>query len=163
MLNLQETIFGPDVARVLPHLEEVCKGLGRYHYHFLSEADFEKMCSAQDLSTEEAKDARAVEIMYIYARELVYRAHYTALTSLRKMHRWIQGMLSATGEQNILAFVAAFRGLLECSADAADVLKVVPVTLAENHERFTKAIRRQASDLWGCADLENALIHYSHG
>jgi hypothetical protein len=164
MPNLQEAVFGPGVAQVLPHLEEVCKDLGRYQYPFVAEDDFDKICSSAEVVTgEEARHAKAAEIMCIYAREVVYRAHYTALTCLRKTHRWVHGMLSAATEPNILTFVATFRGLLECSADAADVLKLVPVTLAENHERFVTAVRSQASEMWGCPDLENALIHYSHG
>lgn len=163
MPTLQEAVFGPGVAQVLPHLEEVCKGLGHYQYPFMSEADSDKICgSAEDVSGEQARIAKAAEIMCIYARELVYRAHYTALMCLRKTHRWIHGMLSAASEPNVLAFVATFRGLVECSADAADVLKLVPVTLAENHERFVRAVRSQASEMWGNPDLENALIHYSH-
>src|SRR5262245_36839719 len=163
MPTLQEAVFGPSVAQVLPHLEEVCKGLDHYRYPFVSEDDFEKVCRVpQDALGEEYRRAKAAEIMCIYARELVYRAHYTALTCLEKTHRWIHGMLCAAREPNVLTFVAAFRGLLECSADAADVLKLVPLTLAENHERFMTAIRSQASEMWGCPDLENALIHYSH-
>jgi hypothetical protein len=163
MPTLQETVFGPGVAQVLPHLEEVSKDFGRYHYPFVSEDDFDTICnSAKDVTGEEAKIAKAAEIMCIYARELVYRAHYTALTCLRKTHRWIQGMLSAAKEPNLLTFVATLRGLVECSADAADVLKLVPVTLAENHERFITAVRSKASEMWGCPDLEDALIHYSH-
>jgi hypothetical protein len=163
MPTIQEAVFGHGVAQVLPHLEEVCNGLGRYRYPFVSEGDFEKIGrSARDALGEDSRMAKVAEIMCIYARELVYRTHYTALTCLRKTHRWIDGMLSAASETNLLAFVASFRGLIECSADAADVLKLVPVTLAENHERFITAIRSQASEMWESPDLENALIHYSH-
>ncbi len=162
MPTLQESVFGPSVAQVLPHLEEVCKGLGHYRYPFVSEDDFEKICRSAPDESEDSRKAKVAEIMCIYARELVYRAHYTALTCLRKTHRWIHGMLSAASEQNVLAFVSTFRGLVECSADAADVLKLVPVTLAENHERFMTAVRSQAAEMWGSPELENALIHYSH-
>jgi hypothetical protein len=164
MTTLEEAVFGTKVAKVLVHMEEVFKRLGRYQYTFLDEDEFDQVCSrARDATDEKVRAARTAEFMCIYAREIVFRAHYTALTTLGKMRRWIHGMLCAAREPNCLTFAASYRGLLECAADAADVLRMVPMTLAENHQELIPAIQSRASRVFVCPDLEEALVHYSHG
>ncbi len=99
----------------------------------------------------------------IYCLELLFRAHFAAITTVFRNEKWIRGLDSALQEPNFFAFCASLRGLLESAADSVSCLTYVSMTLAKNYKMLRAALRREVKDGIVCSEeLENILIHYSH-
>src|SRR5688572_17463414 len=119
MKSLDETLFGEDAVTWIPPLQRVTSSLDGYRYSFVAEKQYASIL-AQDVP-------RGMEI---YWREILYRAHLAAGTSLLRFDRWISGVRSAYESSNAFAYAACLRAALESAADSFDGLKAVPISLA---------------------------------
>ena len=101
--------------------------------------------------------------MRIYWFETLERAHLASVTSILRSRRWLTSMVSAATERNSLAFAAAYRGLLESSADSATALANIPMTLAEHYSTIAEALYGKSNTVTISEEVEDQLIHFSHG
>ncbi len=121
-------------------------------YSFLDTNEYEALRS-RDIS----------EAMRVYWSETLERAHIAAVTATLRSRHWLSAVLSTESENNALAFAAAFRGLLESSADTTTSLLYVPQTLAHLYPTIADALSGKATAFVQSKELEDELIHYSHG
>ena len=99
----------------------------------------------------------------IYWREMLARAHLTALTGILRSRRWLSAVVSATRDKNLLAFASAFRGLIESAADTSSALRGIPLTLAHFHSQIIAALSGELDKtICSSSEMEDALIHFSH-
>ena len=98
----------------------------------------------------------------IYWTELLARAHMTAVTGIMRSRHWYSAIVAAEDSQNIFAFAAALRGLIESSADTYSSLQGIPMTLTRDHSQILTALLGRATDGPINNDFEDRLIHYSH-
>lgn len=99
----------------------------------------------------------------VYWYEILERAHCGAIAAIVRLDRWLSSMVMAAEAENFLGFAAAFRGLLESSADARFALGDVPEGLAAAFVYAREAVSGKAKQMVLAPDLENNLIHFSHG
>lgn len=101
--------------------------------------------------------------LQIYWYEILARAHLTALTGILRSRRWLSAVVSATRDKNLLAFVSAFRGLIESAADTSSAFQGIPLTLARFHPQIIAALSGEPNRTMSLSsEMENALIHFSH-
>lgn len=101
--------------------------------------------------------------MQIYWGEILARAHLTAVTAILRSRHWINAVIAATEAKNLLAFAAAFRGLIESAADASSTLGKIPGTLARHHSQITRALSGDLKEtIYVAPEIEDELIHFSH-
>jgi hypothetical protein len=74
-------IFGPAAASHIPIIADVLDGIGDHKYEFMSPGEFGMV----------AKDDW-LEGQRIYWLEILYRAHFAAVTSLIRTARWVDAM-----------------------------------------------------------------------
>lgn len=103
------------------------------------------------------------EGMKVYWFETLERVHIAAVTSILRNSRWLSAVLLTVPDRNALSFAAAFRGLLESAADTATALIGIPRTLANHYSTISDALSGLATTLVMSSELEDELIHYSHG
>ena len=101
--------------------------------------------------------------MKVYWSETLDRAHIAAVTAILRGRHWLSALLSTESHNNALAFAAAFRGLMESSADTTTGLIGIPLTLAHHYPTIADGLSGLASTAVTSPELEDALIHYSHG
>ncbi|MBI3909760.1 MAG: hypothetical protein HY320_02365 [Armatimonadetes bacterium] len=99
----------------------------------------------------------------MYWSEMLYRAHMAAATALLRADRWLHGAMSALDPANVLSHTANLRGLLEASADTSHSLSAVPGTLARDHAEIRRALAGGQDKFLVNGDLEDMLIHFTHG
>jgi hypothetical protein len=102
------------------------------------------------------------EGLVLYWRELLSRAHFTAIGSFLRGWKWLQAMQWAHSAELFLPFCAALRALIEATADAQDGLSGAAKALAENKNSINMVLRRRANFVLTAPDLEEQLIHFSH-
>ena len=95
--------------------------------------------------------------------ETLERAHIAAVTAILRSRTWLSAVLSMSSDRNALAFSAAFRGLLESAADTTTALIGTPMTLAHHFPVISDALSGNATTIATSPELEDELIHYSHG
>jgi len=149
-----EKILGADVARsFIPLATDILSKRSNPKYIFLSQQDFD------DLFNNDERDANSQ-----YMKEIVYRVHFSAMSSIARNLEWLNGMKSAYEHGLYLPFASSFRSLIESTADSFDSLLAVGLTVAENsvviNERLNK--KGKGSNFITITELENDLIHYSH-
>jgi hypothetical protein len=97
-------------------------------------------------------------------QEVLFRAHHTALTSILRNHRWMSGVTTAIVQPNYLAFCACLRGFVESAADSFHSLSLAIGVLSARFTPFRQALAGTFDKGYIlCEELEDALIHYSHG
>lgn len=101
--------------------------------------------------------------MQIYWGEILGRAHLTAATAILRSRRWIDAVLSAVDDKNLLSFAAALRGLIESAADSSTALNTIPRTLTRYHSHILRALSGNSGRvLFTVPDAEDTLIHFSY-
>lgn len=146
-----ELIFGVDATRFIEPIDEIVNGLYPVQYTFIDDDKFRSLLQS------EFNEAHAQ-----YWREILYRAHFTAATSIIRNYQWIRGMHSAYEGENFLNFCSAFRSLIESSADSFEALNNVFMTLAKHSKPIRRALNKSATEFSTCKELEDQLIHFSH-
>lgn len=100
----------------------------------------------------------------IYIQEILFRAHFGALTALLRQDRWMRGLRDSVVTENYLVFCACLRGFLECAADTFDGLWELPHTLAKSFALFERAMQGGVTEgMMRCGEIEDTLIHFSYG
>lgn len=147
-------LFGPAaedylglVARMEAELSE-----RTIRYEFLSPDDFE------DLLINQPKRA-----MHIYWKELVGRAHFAAVSSILRSAQWLKGAKMSAERGLYLPFCGNVRSLIESAADSLDGISGVAQTIAENVAAVNKLLAMQSDKIVISKELEDQLIHFSHG
>jgi hypothetical protein len=151
MQKLAERVFGIDAASFVPALDELSTMLAGFQYRFLPGPEFQRIM---------LKDVAAG--MRIYYLEILHRAHFAAVTSLLRSHRWVRGILSSAQQGNLHTFAASFRGFLEAAADTHHSLNITCTSLADCHSIIRKAIAGKLRDVILAPELEERLIHFTH-
>ncbi|CDF83111.1 hypothetical protein PKB_1753 [Pseudomonas knackmussii B13] len=101
------------------------------------------------------------EIQKTYWKEIIYRAHWAATSSLIRTKKWLDACNSAIEGENYIAFCSSMRGLLESTTDAYSALGSVPLTLAEVSAHIAKALQgNELKSVVISEELEDALIHF---
>ena len=100
--------------------------------------------------------------MRVYWREMLYRSHWAAQISLVRCRSWLRGTLQARSDQNLMAFAASARGMIESAVDTWDGLGNVAVNLAQMAPIIDEALDGRASKQMVSADLEDWLIHFNY-
>jgi hypothetical protein len=144
-------LLGDAAAFHIPILVDVLDDLGRYDYTFMSAPNYDAVLQ---------EDWRRAQ--QIYWEEILYRAHFAAAASLVRTARWIDAMIVLADADNYTAFMAAYRGCLEASADSFHTFQSVPGWLAEMHTVIRAALAGTPAHPVVFQDLEDALIHFTH-
>ena len=147
-----ESMLSPNGVRFIEMVDALDLERLETRYTFMDEEEFRELLS-RDVS----------KGMLVYWTETLQRAHLTAVTAILRSRHWLSGVQHATREKNLLVFAAAFRGLMESAADASTALIGTPLTLAHCHSLITEALEGGATTVSVSSELENELIHYSHG
>lgn len=144
--------YGADDFAAIASRIEVELSARTIKYEFFSLEDFERLL---------IHDTPRAQRIYWY--ELVGRAHFAAISSILRSAQWLKGV-QATREQNLyLPFCANLRSLIESAADSVTGLAGVAQTLAENLIAVNEALSLKRSPIKVCRELEDQLIHFSHG
>lgn len=145
--------FRKEIDSYLILLDTLTKNIENIKYTYMGIDDFQKLLISS-----------LPHAMKVYWSELIGRAHFACMTSTLRLHRWVTGMTISAYNNNFLLFATSFRGLIEAAADTYDALSQVPLTLAESYKSIKSALNGElSSQLLASGELEDKLIHYSHG
>ena len=111
-------LFGINGTTFIPIIKEITSNLKQYEYEFLDEKEFNKLLQINQ-----------PKAMKIYWKEIIMRAHFSAITTLLRSQKWLDGSIISYESNNYLSFTASFRGFLESAADSFHSLSSVPMTL----------------------------------
>jgi hypothetical protein len=146
------SLFGSDAARFIGMIDNLDLSSRKTRYAFIANEDYEGIIHDDP--------SRG---MQIYWGEMLARAHLTAVVAVLRSRHWIAAVMLAAKENNLLAFAAALRGLIESAADASTALKSVPRTLARDHSQICRALSgKLGKTFFVASELEDALIHFSY-
>lgn len=153
-LEIGTELFGEAVATHIPVLDALVREISaaRYRYHFMSSERYGLLLK---------DDWRAAQ--RIYWLEIVCRAHFSACTSLIRSKRWLDAVLYLAAQGNYTAFAGAYRGWLEAAADSYFSFDRVTAWLADAHVVVREALDGSFSTSSPFKELEDELIHFSHG
>lgn len=146
-----ERLLGRAAASHVPVISHVLANLPVFEYPWMSRDAFGALMRSQWR-----------EAVKVYWLELLYRAHFAALTSLLRTSRWIEAMIAHGVQPNYTAFTGAYRGYLEASADSFHSLNDVPRVLVALKDVIVEAVQGAAAQPSVCKDLEDRLIHFTH-
>jgi hypothetical protein len=121
-------------------------------YRFVAPEEFERLMV---LDTPRAQR--------IYWCELVGRAHFAATSSILRSAQWLKGVQVAREQNLYLPFCANLRSLIESAADSLTGVSRVAQTFAENSIVVNEALNMKSSQIVISRELEDQLIHFSHG
>ncbi len=121
-------------------------------YKFISNVSFEKLA---------LRDMQSAGAQYWY--EILDRAHFSSYTTLVRTRDWLNAMDGAFGSNNFLSFLTSLRALVEFTGDTTHALQSVPLGLASNSQAIVSTLNRSAKGALGARNLEDTLIHYTHG
>jgi len=148
-------LFGKTGCEGLNDARVVCRDLIKapVSYEFISEKTFQELMAQGVCAANQ-----------IYWREMVYRSHFAAVTSLVRNLSWISGMTAAIAADQFLPFSACARSLLESTADSWSTLRRIPSTLLGQHKSMIQeAVDGSLETILINEDLESHLLHFSHG
>ncbi len=154
-MKAQIAVFGPNGPVLFETIRTVIRGLEhtpvRYKYISVEE-------HLEILKSNLAEGVR------IQVTELLYHAHFAAVATLVRAHRWAEGCLAAYSQGIFLPFCASARGLLEAAGDSYAALPRVPLSLAENHVNIKRALSGSSppTHLMNYGEIEDVLLHFSH-
>lgn len=99
----------------------------------------------------------------IYWYELVGRAHFAAASSILRSAQWLKGVQVSHDENLYLPFCANLRSLIESTADSLAGVAGAAQTFAEHSNSVNNSLRLKSNRIITCRELEDQLIHFSHG
>lgn len=147
-----ESVFNQDAARFVEMIDRLGLAHSEIHYTIMASDEYKQI-----IKNDPAKG------LQIYWYEILARAHLTALTGILRSRRWLSAVVSATRDKNLLAFVSAFRGLIESAADTSSALQVIPLKLAHCYSQIIAALSGKLDKtIFFSSEMEDALIHFSH-
>lgn len=131
----------------------VCESGRRFKYVFMDPSGFVRLMKRSFAAGNQ-----------IYAQELLFRAHWAALTTILRNQRWMHGMDMALKDPNYFAFCACLRGLVESAADSYEALRFVADAFGEHFGSLRTALERRFADgVVHAEQIEDSLLHYTHG
>jgi len=152
-MNNEREVFGERVSIYFPILGKIISSFDGTPYYFMDVKDFGKVM-----------DDDPHEGAYIYWKELLSRAHFAAASGMYRTYRWAEAIMFSYAQSHFLSFAASFRGFIESSADVFDGLNGVPLSLAMHFKHILPILERKpSSPIIFSSDIENRLIHFSHG
>lgn len=110
-----------------------------------------------------ANDFEVIRSVYLFG--ILERCHLASITSLARADRWLESLTTGGVYENVLGFAAALRGFLEATADAHDVMSVLPGSI---HKLFPylylvfSGSSRVSKIMIAPKELEDRLIHYTY-
>ena len=144
-------LFGKSGELYPPLLKTLVMEVSSVNYEILEEDNYKDLLLKDPLAANQT-----------YWREILYRAHWAAGSSLLRNKRWIDGCLGAFEQGNYLAFGACLRGLLESAADTKCSLQHIPRTLAENYYLINRLLLGKSKKLLLSEEVEDLLIHFQY-
>src|SRR5437879_10251451 len=99
------TLLGRSAASFIIVVDRVTSGISTQTYDFMRNEDYRHLL---------AQDVKAA--MQVYWREILFRAHFGASSSLLRTRRWLEGMCAELKQPNYHCFKGALRGWLAASA-----------------------------------------------
>lgn len=153
-MHSAKSLFGSDSAQFIDIIDQLALALAKKKakYSFMVVDDYERILR-------EDSDHG----MQVYWSEIIARAHLTAVVAILRSRHWINAVVAATNDNNLLAFAAAFRGLIESSADTQNSLGGIAISLAENHVNISRALSGKiGNQCFVSKDIEDALIHFKY-
>jgi len=146
------SLFGLDAARFIGMIDQLALSKTKTRYLFTSAEDYARIIR-EDRSRG----------MQIYWGEILARTHMASVIAILRSRHWISAIVAATKEKNLLLFAAAFRGLIESSADTSSSLGSIPHTFARDHADINSALSgRLGKRIVIAREIEDELIHFSH-
>lgn len=134
---------------------KIIKGIDRTKYTYtIHDNDFFRDSFSSNIN----------ELHRIYWEEILQRAHWAGLTSIIRNFNWIKGTVSSMQTNNLLAFTANLRCLIESSGDSMLSLLPIPMTLAKNFKNISLALQNKIEDnnVFLSNEIEELLIHFSY-
>ena len=153
-MGIQE-LFGPAARFYVPLFRQLIPRVFRVDYEFEDPASF-----ARKLREGVYDSKQSNRIVWL---EILFRAHIVVSGSLYRNCRLIDASVRERRASNLPGWASCLRALLESIGDSADVLRAVPATLAENQRFIRRCLSGKESRLSGSKELEDRLIHFTHG
>ena len=150
-----EELFGFAARLYVPLFRQIIPRVFRVHYEFQDNASFER-----EIRTGVHDPKEVNRIVWL---EILMRAHIVVSGSLYRNCRLIDASVREYRGSNLPGWASCVRALLESIGDSADALRAVPGTLAENHRTIQRCLSGKESRLGGSKELEDRLIHFTHG
>lgn len=144
-------IFGEAAASHLPPLVDVVAHLEGHSYEFMAPKKYDSVLYSNWRQAER-----------LYWLEILYRAHFAASASLIRTARWVDAMLALVESDNYTAFMAAYRGCLESSADSFYSFGRIVGWLADAHSLVRRGLDGTSLAFATFKELEDELIHFTH-
>lgn len=149
-------------------MEHELNQLERYYLIFtdiLNNIEHKKYCymsneSYMQLYVQDLFKGELCNCMQIYWKEMLLRAHFAAVTSIIRNHKWLSGVIYGIENKNLMVFASSLRGFLEAVTDSYYSLESVPTSLALNFTNINQAIKGELSRPLYCGELEDKLIHF---
>lgn len=147
-----KSLLGPDSAQFIAIIDQLALANTRTSYSFMAADDYEQVMSKE-----------SDRGMQIYWNEILARAHLTAVVAILRSRHWVSAVVNAANDKNLLAFAAAFRGLIESSADTENALGRIAISFAENHAQISRALSGTlGNQVFTGKEIEDALIHFKY-
>lgn len=148
-LSIQE-VFGPSGLAYRRLIDPILAESVGTRYSFVTNDEFGEL--------EPERQAR------VYWEEILYRAHWSALSNLIRHSKWWQAChdLSVV-TANFLGFCAALRSMVEAAADAQHSLGRFPLAVGRAFAHVVASLEGKAGACVASPELEDALIHYICG
>ena len=149
-------VFGKAAFLYGPLVNEISSGLLSEVYKFEPMDRFESMAL-------DPKNGRTY-MGQVYWREILFRSHMASIAAIYRTTRWADVAVREYQAEYLFGWAAACRSLLESSCDIGHSLASVPLTLARYHRRIRQELKGKGTqEAIICKELEDALIHFSHG
>jgi hypothetical protein len=149
-MNWDSFVKATPIDAYIAALDRFVKAERPYRYKYMASGDFARVLDLRERNR-------------VYWFEILERAHCAAISALLRLERWLGAMSVTAASDNFLAFAASFRGLLESAADTRYALGDIPKALASTFGSVWRAVRSELTTLILSPDLEDDLIHFSHG
>ena len=146
-----KAVVDKEAVRYIQMIDGLCIDSSNARYSFMDQDEYKESLASDP-----------TEGMRIYWYEILARCHISSVSAIMRTRRWFSAIEDAVMTANLLAFSAAFRGLLESAADSSTSLGSVPLTIAHFHSLIVSALSGRLREVVTCKDLEDELIHYTH-
>ncbi|MDF4637952.1 hypothetical protein P3393_23360 [Vibrio parahaemolyticus] len=138
------------LSEIYSFLDDLDSKLPKVVYKFQPHSEFEKL-----------KDPKSVQ--FIYWSEIIQRYHITSSSTILRLKKWYEAMISAYKGESYYGFCCAIRGLVESCSDSFYSLGKITYPVAENFKHIKEALEQKTDTIVFAEELENELIHYIYG
>ena len=150
-----EGLFGTAARFYVPLFRQLIPRVFQVDYKFEDPVSFER--KLRDGVYDPKQTNRIVWL------EILFRAQMVVSGSLYRNCRLIDASVREHRASNLPGWASCVRALLESAGDSSEALRAVPGTLAEHHRFIRRCLSGQESRPSGSKELEDRLIHFTHG